>query len=347
MPRLNIEECFWSDPRYYNLIEAVQQTSGKTLLESKAIATGWMVLVWQTAQRYWTDKQFPKGPIPRAIWERNRYPDAIIECDLAYRTPEGDVCVRGVESAFEWLGVARENGQRGGRPKKSNDLERDRNLTKPSVTLSNLLPLPLPLPLKDPYISKIDTKKDVADSVCTESKPPTEPVLLDPAPAGRKRPAAKKAEGPTPGSQVWEAYVAAMQQGWNCTPPRSAKTAAQAKQLVDLVGLELALKIAAYYPTRRSQFYVQRGHPFGLIISDHMSLLREVSAGVKLTKGVVNEMVQREETENACMYEQFRKETNPLLMNDEEFAEWKATQAALEAKETPQTPEITDGLQRD
>jgi hypothetical protein len=336
MARINIEESFWSDPRYYNLIEAVQQTSEMPLLESKAMVTGWMVLAWQTAQRYWTDKQFPKGPIPRAIWERNRFPDAIIECDLAYRTPEGDVCVRGVESAFEWLGVARENGQRGGRPKKSNDLERDRNLQKPLVTLSNLLPLTLPLTLPPDQNTKYQIQKmDVAPPVCTDPKT-AEVVLLDPAPAGRKRPPSKKIEGPTPGSQVWDAYAEAMQAGWNFTPPRSAKTAAQAKQLVELVGLENAMKIAAYYPTRRSDFYVKTGHPFGILLNDHMALLREINAGIKLTKDVVKDIVRREETETTVQRTAIEKETNPCLMSDEEWAEYVKEQEAIEASKQQQ-----------
>jgi hypothetical protein len=103
----------------------------------------------------------------------------------------------------------------------------------------------------------------------------------------------------TPGCRVWEAYVAAMEQHWNTTPPRNAKTSAQAKRLAELLGVEQAIALAAYYPTRRSDYYVQAGHPFGILVQerDYAALLREMSLGLKLTKETVREIVRREEGE--------------------------------------------------
>jgi hypothetical protein len=135
-----------------------------------------------------------------------------------------------------------------------------------------------------------------------------------------------------------------MEQCWNLTPPRSAKASSQAAKLVELVGLETALKLAAYYPTRRSDYYVRTGHPFGTLLTDYMAMLREVNAGIKLTKGVVKEIVSKEESENACKFEQVRKETNIGLMTDEEFAEWeKEQEMLLAAKQNPMLQESTDG----
>jgi hypothetical protein len=152
----------------------------------------------------------------------------------------------------------------------------------------------------------------------------------------------------TPGSQVWSAYVQAMEQCWNLTPPRSAKASSQAAKLVELVGLETALKLAAYYPTRRSDYYVRTGHPFGILLTDYMAMLREVNAGIKLTKGVVKEIVSKEESENACRFDQVRKETNIGLMTDEEFAEWEREQELLLAvKQNPMLQESTDGNECD
>lgn len=148
----------------------------------------------------------------------------------------------------------------------------------------------------------------------------------------------------TPGSQVWEAYTRAMQESWSLTPPRSAKSASQATKLVELVGFETAMKLAAYYPTRRSDFYVRTGHPFGTLLTDYMAMLREVNAGIKLTKGVVRDIVSKEESENACKFDQVRKETNIGLMTDEEFAEWEKEQALLlEGNKQLQLGENSDG----
>jgi hypothetical protein len=179
---------------------------------------------------------------------------------------------------------------------------------------------------------KRNSEEDVAVGFSAVAEAPA-------APPSKKR--SKVVKDGTPGTQVWEAYTQAMQEAWNLTPPRSAKSASQATKLVELVGIETALKLAAYYPTRRSDFYVRTGHPFGTLLTDYMAMLREVNAGIKLTKGVVKEIVSKEETENYCKFDQFRKETNPLLMNDEEYAEWKKEQQALAAAGLPN--QLTEG----
>jgi len=65
-------------------------------------------------------------------------------------------------------------------------------------------------------------------------------------------------------------------------------------------------------------------------------MLREVNAGIKLTKGVVKEIVSKEESENACKFDQVRKETNIGLMTDEEFAEWEREQSLMLEANKPQ-----------
>jgi hypothetical protein len=79
-----------------------------------------------------------------------------------------------------------------------------------------------------------------------------------------------------------------------------------------------------------------------------MAMLREVNAGIKLTKGVVKEIVSKEESENACRFDQVRKETSIGLMTDDEFAEWEREQEVLlAAKQNPMLQESTDGNECD
>jgi hypothetical protein len=175
--------------------------------------------------------------------------------------------------------------------------------------------------------NKAELRRDVADGFSAVAE----------ATAASPRKGSKKAgEEGTPGTQVWNAYCRAMQECWKLTPPRSAKTSSQAVQLVELVGLETALKLAAYYPTRRAEFYVKTGHPFGTLLTNYMEMLREINAGIKLTKGVVREIVSKEESENACKFDQVRKETNIGLMTDEEFAEWEREQSLMLEANKPQ-----------
>ncbi len=122
----------------------------------------------------------------------------------------------------------------------------------------------------------------------------------------------------TSGSRVWEAYRSAMLEAWNMDPPRSAATSSMAKRLVELVGEEEAIKLAAYFPSRRKDFYVRSGHPFKLLVADHMGLLREMAAGIKLTKEIVDDICKKEDTENYDKWAVVKEEKNALLMDDEE-----------------------------
>ena len=355
MARINIEDKLWTDPRFNILVRQItKELPNLTADQSQAHALGSLVLAWKAAQSYWSNPDHPEAGVPLKVWEGMGLLTSIIECDLAY-VVDGEVFVRGSGDSFDWLSACRKNGQKGGRPKKSNDLERqteprrnqDVTKTEPKTNLDEpnrnpltltptLAPAPAPAPTPAPTP---DRNTDVAFGVSAVAE----------APAASPRKRVKKVEvETTPGSQVWSAYVQAMEQCWNLTPPRSAKASSQAAKLVELVGLETALKLAAYYPTRRSDYYVRTGHPFGTLLTDYMAMLREVNAGIKLTKGVVKEIVSKEESENACRFDQVRKETSIGLMTDEEFAEWEREQELLLAvKQNPMLQESTDGNECD
>ena len=101
------------------------------------------------------------------------------------------------------------------------------------------------------------------------------------------------------GSQVWQAYSQAMQQKWNYAPPRNAKVSSQAKQLVELVGADNALALARYFPTRADRWYVEKGHAFGILLTDYPKLLRDVSLGFKVTPELAKNL---ESTQNTLEY---------------------------------------------
>lgn len=181
--------------------------------------------------------------------------------------------------------------------------------------------------------TKTKTKKETKKETKNLNTVPEE-VLQD-ASAGALAPAPRQKKKPretTDGSQVWEAYRQAMVDNWQLDPPRSAQTSAQAKKLAEMVGKETAIKLAAYFPTRRSEWYVKKGHPFGLLLTDHMALLREVSAGLKLTGSVVNHIVRKEEAENYERASNTFESMRLLEMDDDEFSEYCRRQDQLAAQ---------------
>jgi hypothetical protein len=142
----------------------------------------------------------------------------------------------------------------------------------------------------------------------------------------------KKHDDKTDGSKVWDAYSASMQRHWGMTPPRSAKTSALAKQLVDLVGVDQATRIATYYPSRRDRYYVAKGHPFGIVVSDHMKLLREITSGYKMCEEIVTHFVEGEQREESKKLHENEVIVNPLLMDEDEYIEYRKRKELVEVQ---------------
>lgn len=93
MPRINIENEWWMDPR--------RQLLGRLVGGSVTLADGVMISVWHLAQRFWLEE---KKLIPLMFWEAIEHSDAVIKSGLAEVRPDG-IYVRGTESKQEALRV--------------------------------------------------------------------------------------------------------------------------------------------------------------------------------------------------------------------------------------------------
>jgi hypothetical protein len=123
----------------------------------------------------------------------------------------------------------------------------------------------------------------------------------------------------SPASQIWQAYSESMKQLWNTEPPRNAKVNAQCKMLHEAVGLNTALALARYYPTRCKKFYVQRGFPIGLLLTDYPSLLIEMANNTKLTDRIVHKLVENEEAQESSKRLELEP-LDPFSLDDERLA---------------------------
>jgi len=228
----------------------------------------------------------------------------------------------GVEEAFDWIAKCRESGSRGGKAKKSNDSIKG-TVSDPIATLEGFVP----------------------SSSSSSSSSNSNELINTVPPVAKKRPSRRAvAVGPqegvlegctSSGSRVWEAYRAAMEKSWNLSPPRNAAVNSQVKKLIEYVGEEKALQVAAYYPTRRKDFYVRNGHAFKFALADHQVLLLEISGGLKLTNEIVKDIVNKEDSENYTKFVDM-KPLDPLFMDDEQFAEYNRQRAIKE--QNGQTP---------
>lgn len=107
MPRINVEESIYSDPRFQDFCIAVG---------NKYLAIGYMVGAWTLAQRYWCPGRLA---IPENEFKASGLPDALIQCRLAESSSDG-IRIKGSEDHFAWWFKRQEAGRLGGLAKASN-----------------------------------------------------------------------------------------------------------------------------------------------------------------------------------------------------------------------------------
>ncbi len=99
MARINVEDDFWTHPRYRALTRLVGD-------EDKA--AGMCIRAWRIAQRFWGEGKV----IPDDVWKLENL-DALLDVGLAEKRDGGVYC-RGSEKHFEWYCQAVDSGRRGG-----------------------------------------------------------------------------------------------------------------------------------------------------------------------------------------------------------------------------------------
>lgn len=100
MARINIEECWWSDPR-----------RTKLLLKIGFAADSAAVNMWRTAQEFWGRS---RGLIPKHIFDKLEYASELIECGLA-DVRDRSVYVRGSSEYLDWHAEKREQAREAGK----------------------------------------------------------------------------------------------------------------------------------------------------------------------------------------------------------------------------------------
>lgn len=112
MARINIEECWWSDPRRTTLLLQIG-------FEADAAA----VNMWRTAQEFWGKR---KAFIPKEVFDKLKHASALLDAGLA-DVRESFVYVRGSSEYLSWLEEKREQAREAG--KKSAEIRREKSGT--------------------------------------------------------------------------------------------------------------------------------------------------------------------------------------------------------------------------
>lgn len=102
MARINIEDCWWTDPRRAKLAKIVG---------SEEMADGVAIKAWRVAQGFWVKG---KALIPLKIWETIEANSKLIEANLAEIKQDG-IYVCGSSQYLDWMRERLENASLGGK----------------------------------------------------------------------------------------------------------------------------------------------------------------------------------------------------------------------------------------
>lgn len=101
MARINIEDCWWTDPRRSKLAR---------ILGDERLADGSAVRMWRLAQEFWKDE---RKLVPSHIFETLDDHQALVGCGLASLGDDG-YYVRGSSQYLEWVIEQRAKSKKGG-----------------------------------------------------------------------------------------------------------------------------------------------------------------------------------------------------------------------------------------
>ncbi len=99
----------------------------------------------------------------------------------------------------------------------------------------------------------------------------------------QKKKCVREQKSKTPGSAVWDSYLAAYQKRYPIPPLRNAKVNKECSRLVEIVGADVAIDLVAYYVTRSDAFYTNASHPLWICLRDAQKLVTEAARGKVIT----------------------------------------------------------------
>lgn len=102
MPRINVEDSLWADPRFQEFMIKIG---------NRHTAKGMVLELWSLTQKHWLTSR-GQG-IPKPVWKAFGLSDLIVECGLARENGDFFYAI-GSKDQFAWLNACSRNGKSGG-----------------------------------------------------------------------------------------------------------------------------------------------------------------------------------------------------------------------------------------
>lgn len=289
MPRLNVEEEWFTDPR---------RTRLATLVGGVLQADGVALTAWKLAQHYWF-----KGRelIPEHAWKGSGLPDALFECGLAERQPDGRIYVRGSEDKFAWYQPKIEQrlnaAPRGGRAR-MRGAKRDAK----GRLLSSRKPADIqPNPAEPSPSSSLSSSPSVSSSVSPSGSKEKLPYSVGSAPSA----APSETEAPegvrSPIGFFIANYVNAYQvrYGSRARPDLSGKVQGQIRRFVTETPLDRACELIQAYLQMNDGWFLTKAHDFGTFIENLSKVGLALDTGRAVTQTEARNLDRKQSTYNA------------------------------------------------
>lgn len=330
MARVNLEERLFADDKVALLGKMLQSTAFD--LKNKALGIGVLALLWHSSQQ---EKKVKATHDEIANWFAEladseiskEIISALIKANFL-RQSEEKFLLRGNKDQVESLKKFHERASKGGKAKaekkaaldnaskelaKNALLEAEKNLLEAASKQKQAAIKQANYNYNYNYNYKDKFKEENTNlNTLTATPTPESPIMerttsegASPSGPQKNLPAVlensqkpekpKKADGPSDGSKVWQAYAMAYEQRMRVQPIRNAKQNALCSQLVQRLGLENAVKIAAFYLTHPNHFYMQNKYPLGLLVKDCEGIYTEFLRGDYVTQETAKrESIQQE-----------------------------------------------------
>ncbi len=210
---------------------------------------------------------------------------------------------REIEAEQVRISKARENGNRGGRPRKNQNGTEE----KPAGFSEETQEGSEKKALQRQH--QVTTSPDQGFTTFTPAHPggegfeltpeakdlhPAKPTQLNP---GTTR--AREANAVPVSAETWTAYAAAYRQRYGVDPVRNATVSAQLAAFVKRLGAEEAPQVAAFYVRHNGAFYVRNKHATGPMLKDAEGLRTEWATGRMVTNTEAQQQDRKQNTVNA------------------------------------------------
>jgi len=307
MARVNIEECWWSDPR---------RSALSRLVGDEDLADGLAVRMWRVAQEFWGRNEL----VPKHIWQTIQANSKLIQANLAEER-EGGIYVRGSSQYLDWVVERRAAARVGGKKSAKRPRDSKGRLLKSSANPEkSSKQTPSEVQVKSKRLQASDSgsgsgsdsdsgEKRILSEFCTSSSDALQKEMAV-VPSGRRENKTQK---------IIAAYCELFKSRYGSRAELNGKQSGMLASLVKSRSLDAAQNLLENYFALPDAYLVQRCHPVELIHTNMNRITVFRDTGRVVTKAQAHEVDKNQAwvQDNAEAERKYREKLKEVLGEEE------------------------------